>query len=402
MIGFTPNQEDVKLIIAKRIREHVSKWNWIALSKNKAITLDMITYTADLSWNQKYVTLNPNSSLKYIVEHIEDHNWTTNGWYWDYISSQYATMDIVKLHPHLPWNYKALSQNPCITIVDVLENIKIPWDWRFLSCHPNMTWDIIQAHRELPWHTKLLSANPNITWDIIKSNPEIDWDFDNFTRNPNLTAEIITNNPMKHQYYKRKLYSISTIITSCKNTPHNDKNAWNKMSSNPNLTWGVVENNLDKPWNYSRLSSRQIITFDIVKNNPDVPWNYLYLSMNPNITWDIVTQNRDKPWNYSYLSMNPNITWGIVKHNRDKPWNYSYLSMNPNITWDIVKNNPDINWKWSFLSGNPSIFKLLDQEVDYLSKITRIQKMWRYVLCNPNYAICRKRMLREFQDLGTI
>jgi hypothetical protein len=50
--------------------------------------------------------------------------------------------------------------------------------------------------------------------------------------------------------------------------------------------------------------------------------------MNNNITWDIVQQNPENPWNYRYLSENPNITWEIVKQNPDKPWKYDYLSQN--------------------------------------------------------------------------
>ena len=32
---------------------------------------------------------------------------------------------------------------------------------------------------------------------------------------------------------------------------------------------------------------------------------YDYLSCNPNITWEIVKENPDKPWNYQNLLKNP-------------------------------------------------------------------------------------------------
>ena len=68
--------------------------------------------------------------------------------------------------------------------------------------------------------------------------------------------------------------------------------------------------------------------------------------MNPNITWDIVRDNSDKPWNYIQLNYTPN-----------NPNTYSSLSENPNITWDIVKNNPNPNlgvpeWNYEELSLN--------------------------------------------------
>ena len=53
--------------------------------------------------------------------------------------------------------------------------------------------------------------------------------------------------------------------------------------------------------------------------------------MNSNITWDIVKDNPDKPWDWLTLSRNWTITWNIVKDNPDKPWKWLYLSKNPNI-----------------------------------------------------------------------
>ena len=37
----------------------------------------------------------------------------------------------------------------------------------------------------------------------------------------------------------------------------------------------------------------------------------ILLSCNPNITWEIIEANMDKPWNWDCLSMNPSITWEI-------------------------------------------------------------------------------------------
>ena len=69
---------------------------------------------------------------------------------------------------------------------------------------------------------------------------------------------------------------------------------------------------------------------------------FTFLSSNPNITWEIVQANIDKPWNYGGLSSNPNITWEIVKANPDKPWDYYCLLENPNVTWEIVQPNQSL------------------------------------------------------------
>ena len=76
---------------------------------------------------------------------------------------------------------------------------------------------------------------------------------------------------------------------------------------------------------------------------------------NPNITWKIVQNNRDKPWDWWGLSRNPHTTWDIVKKHIDKPWDWFENSCNPTVTWDIVQQNPNILWNWQALSQNPNI-----------------------------------------------
>ena len=46
------------------------------------------------------------------------------------------------------------------------------------------------------------------------------------------------------------------------------------------------------------------------------------ISNNPNITWDIIKNNLDKNWNWHWISKNPNITWEIIQNNLDKNWDF--------------------------------------------------------------------------------
>ena len=96
--------------------------------------------------------------------------------------------------------------------------------------------------------------------------------------------------------------------------------------------------------------------------NPDYPWDYRSLSSNPKITWDIVEANPDKPWDhYLGVSKNPNITLEILKANPDKPWYYYGICFNPNITWDFIESKSkqvcwsysEVCWSYSALSANP-------------------------------------------------
>ena len=407
MVDYHPNQDDVKFIIAKRIREHADKWDWKKLSKNKAITMDIILETIDLPWNQKHVPLNPNITWDFIINHIEYGNWTINGWHWYTISKKHVTMDIVKSHPNFPWDFQVMSssRNLSITIDDVLENIELPWEWVALSRHPNMTWEIIQNHSELPWFYNSVSLNPNITWDIIKQNPNVDWDRDRFIElNVNLTHAVLKNNPEISLFYEKHVNLAEYYLLD--NNP-------NYVKSCPWYSEGIESSvwMLEHCYNwYTRIGVyfNPKLTWDFIRKNLRLRWDWKRLSVNHNITWDIVKNNPDRPWDYSELSLNQNITWEIVRDNPDKPWDYTKLSSNKNITWDIVEGSSQGSqgsqhaWNWERLSSNPSIFKLTDQDVCFISRVCYIQTRWRDALYNPKYAICRRRILREFNELGVI
>ena len=102
------------------------------------------------------------------------------------------------------------------------------------------------------------------------------------------------------------------------------------------------------------------------------------------------------------LSSNRIITWDIVLDNLDKPWSWFDLSNHPNITWDIVKENLDKPWDWFGLGMNPNIL-MTDQElceiVKRIVKARVIQRYWRICVSDPNYLVCRKRLLYEHNNM---
>ena len=68
--------------------------------------------------------------------------------------------------------------------------------------------------------------------------------------------------------------------------------------------------------------------FNFILRNMHKPWSWYNLSSNPNVTWEIVEANPDKRWNWNCLSRNPSITWEIVEASPDKPWDWGSLSQN--------------------------------------------------------------------------
>ena len=68
--------------------------------------------------------------------------------------------------------------------------------------------------------------------------------------------------------------------------------------------------------------------FRFIKKHYDKPWDWEILSSNPNITWDIVEATPDKQWDWFALSENPNITIEIIQQIPDKYWSWGALSRN--------------------------------------------------------------------------
>ena len=111
---------------------------------------------------------------------------------------------------------------------------------------------------------------------------------------------------------------------------------------------------------------------------------------------------KNAKWNWAMLSINKNITWEIVKENMDKPWNWYELSCNENITWEIVKENMDSPWDWRCLSTNKDMLLSLDDKKNIVLEhhsASVIQRVWRMVVSNPNYLVCKKRLMYEYRTL---
>ena len=101
----------------------------------------------------------------------------------------------------------------------------------------------------------------------------------------------------------------------------------------------------------------------------------------------------------------------INKHMRDRlslenaKWNWRWLSSNKIITWEIVKDNMDKSWDWIGLSRNENVLLSLDEKMTIVRRhraASVIQRVWRMVVSNPNYLVCKKRLMYEFTSLENI
>jgi hypothetical protein len=97
------------------------------------------------------------------------------------------------------------------------------------------------------------------------------------------------------------------------------------------------------------------------------------------------------------------ITFQNVIDHKDIRWDRQGVSTNPNVTFQNVIENINMNWCWYSIAANPSIFKIRSDDPDYIDfaiktcASNRIKRRWFRCITNPEYAMCKKRLMSEFK-----
>ena len=100
---------------------------------------------------------NPNITMRNVLDH-PDKTWD---WYW-LSSNPNITMRDVLDHPDKPWDWSGLSRKPNLTMCEVLKHPDKPWNWYLLSNKDNITMRDVMDHPDKPWYIERLAANPSV------------------------------------------------------------------------------------------------------------------------------------------------------------------------------------------------------------------------------------------------
>ena len=162
-------------ITLKSIRKLKDKHdiNWVSISKNIKLTIDMFEENYHLPWNSWGLSANPTVTWEFVVR-FPDISWN-----WCALSrNPNITMDIIEANPKRPWNWKSVSSNPNITIGFVKSHMTdgTKFDWSELSKNVGIKMEDIEANKVFPWCWMLISRNPNITLEFIEKY-QFDLDF---------------------------------------------------------------------------------------------------------------------------------------------------------------------------------------------------------------------------------
>jgi hypothetical protein len=201
------------------------KWNFQLLSKNKSITKEIVLFYSSQNWNWKELS-----------NHID----------WD----------IVLLLPDKPWDYKKISKGKrryWCDLGSLCGEIE-----RCVQC--NITWQDVQNHPQIPWDYSVLSDNPNITMENILQNMDKEWNFENVMQNINFSFQYQKQFEEKGIFVdcwheKHLIYHANTTLEEWDTILDGDMERDYKcyfvlLSYNPNVTWDYFIN-LDFRWDYS-------------------------------------------------------------------------------------------------------------------------------------------------------
>jgi hypothetical protein len=193
--------------------------DWSELSRNPNITFEVFMEHREYRWDYKMMATNRNVTMDHILHHpnIADDWCIENA-----IKNPNVTLDDILRQDHVKWSYKDYLMNPNVCLERVLEYapfiinafdafflhqnftfepktlLKFPdyhWNWKAISQNPCLDYGFVRDHPELPWNYSALSLNPNIRIDdVIDEDASHKWDYVKFSENPSVDATVIREN----------------------------------------------------------------------------------------------------------------------------------------------------------------------------------------------------------------
>ncbi len=256
-------------------------WDWNAFSTNRKITAKFINNHLDINWDWSRLSLY-NINFNFIIKHLD------KPWNYYYLSNN-TTIKLVHIKEILKktdineLNWSALSKNPSITLKMIEETIDTyPWEWEFIATNRNLNIEFIKKYMDKftsqAWFH--ISSNSSITLNMIKENPNLHWDKMGLLYNYNITSDFIMYNGFIDFIdvlpYLQHIHDINiNILTSFSELNFNS----DVISNSRYIYMEDVENNILN-WSWESLSNNINLTFDIINKNLDKQWNFISISYN--------------------------------------------------------------------------------------------------------------------------
>ncbi len=254
-INYRMLSKNKNLKIRTVIENKDKMWIWKSVFENVQLNLDVMKKNPDIKWDFQAISKNRSVSQE-IVIYYQNENWDFKE------LSRHIGWKIVKILPDKPWDYYGISygkrryweESPSVD-----GEIK-----RCIEC--DITQEIIDENPDIPWNYKALSDNPNITMKYIVDKIDKEWDF-----------SIISMNIHFDMYYKQVIeekkkdidlriciYHSNMGIKEWKeffdsSMEKDHKGYFLLLSYNPNLPLQMIYDNPSIPWDYDFVLSKGLL-----------------------------------------------------------------------------------------------------------------------------------------------
>lgn len=212
---------------------------------------------------------------------------------------------IILSYPNKNWDFKWLSSNPNISLKFIDENPQFDWNYGYLSQHPKLTPEFIERHK--------INNSENNKWDLYilasNLNLSIEYIFDNIEFKYHRSLNISCNHTVTVEFIKKRFYypwNWNGLTMSMK---------MSHIRQNPNLPWCLDYHNnrlkitsLDSIENFKSaykykpkiINTLKNINSEFITNINDI----MHIELNPSLTLEIIKSQQAYPWNFSIISQN--------------------------------------------------------------------------------------------------
>lgn len=256
---------------------------------------------------------------------------------------------------------------------DVLNSVE-------LSVHPDLTIEFIKEHPEIHWnfHNMILLPQFHISW--IAEFPSVYWNWNELSR-------II---PFKH-------------IIKYRHFP------WNWSIVAEGLTLDQIIEYPGIPWNFSRLHMNRIEKRDLKffrfyrQHIPSWKWAHFARVL----TWDAFRESTDLPWvrDIDMISCEETFQRCDIHIIRDHVLFCNWVNLTIFVHIDIINDHPELPWRKEHIHWNRTTWKTrsvpFQQSIREWHASNTIKRAWKTAVSNPQFALCRNRLLREFKEMET-
>ena len=282
------------------------------------------------------------------------------------------TIETIEKFQDKDWDWTSIMHHPNFSIKWLKRLPNAPWEWNHMHASDKFRMYWIQVFVDKPWNQRAISCRATI--EDLRNFPTFPWVWSDVTCYSNISCvEMIANNDLPWDFFNLGFTDIldDEIRFLRFFQPKFGFLNWADFSNT--VKWEVFRKNLDLPWVYYRIQ-----------------WDHTFVESDLNI---IRTIGVDK-WNWESLSRN--VPLRFIKRNIDLPWIGSFVSQNPTLAYHHL-SKLNLEWDYSHAPTEHFTFLILDWH-----SANVIKWAWKKAISNPEYKMCRDRLLKESKELESM